>query len=148
MKKLNFIFPQFIADLQMSPDSYSESVHRCYRILTEVQARFLKAQCVIYQRDVLKIEHRYIHWRNILVFNSVAITAKTKARAVALTSITLTSMDFLQLDDSKSEVIVMAASDPSERIHSHNLSPSLNMRKFILFFFFHFVFMWNNFYIG
>lgn len=79
MKKLNFIFPQFIADLQMSPESYSDSVHCCYRTPTELQAWFLKAQCVIYQRDMLKIGHRYIRWRNILVFNSVEITAKTKA---------------------------------------------------------------------
>lgn len=135
MKKLNFIFPQFIADLQMSPESYSDSVHCCYRTPTEVQAWFLKAQCVIYQRDMLKIGHRYIRWRNILVFNSVEITAKTKAHAAAVTSITLTSMDCLQLDDSKSEVIVMAASDPSERTHSHNLSPSLNMRNLFHLFF-------------
>lgn len=79
MKKLNFIFPQFIADLQMSPESYGDSVHCCYRTPTELQAWFLKAQCVIYQRDMLKIGHRYIRWRNILVFNSVEITAKTKA---------------------------------------------------------------------
>lgn len=125
MKKLNFIFPQFIADLQMSPESYSDSVHCCYRTPTELQAWFLKAQCVIYQRDMLKIGHRYIRWRNILVFNSVEITAKTKAPSYS-----------------------HGRFWPPVRELTLTISPQVWIWEIYFIYFFHFVFMWNNFYPG